>query len=390
MVSFEDAYDQVIQAACATVSERIHLAGALHRILAGPVVSDTDMPPFDKSAVDGFACRREDLGKELECVETIPAGVVPGMSIKSGQCARIMTGSVVPEGADMVMMVEDTVITEKGRIRYVKERSATNICYRAEDIHTGDVILLPGILIRPQEIAVLASAGCIHPEVYRQPSVGVISTGDELVEPDMTPQWSQIRNSNSSQLIAQLAAMDIRGSYFGIARDHVESLVDRLRVAMDSCDVVLLTGGVSMGDYDHVPEAFERLKVKIMFHSIAIQPGRPTVFGMAERKYIFGLPGNPVSSFVIFEILVKPMLYKLMGHDHKPVRYRLPMGTTHSRKRSDRKSLIPVNIMDGKVVPVTYHGSAHIHSYVSADGIIAMEAGTTRINEGEMVDVRRI
>lgn len=118
-----------------------------------------------------------------------------------------------------------------------------------------------------------------------------------------------------------------QGSYFGIARDNVESLVDRLRVAMDSCDVVLLTGGVSMGDYDHVPEALERLKVKIMFHSIAIQPGRPTVFGMAEHKYIFGLPGNPVSSYVIFEILVKPMLYKLMGHDHKPVQFRLPMGS---------------------------------------------------------------
>ncbi len=390
MISFEEAYQQVIRSARAPASEHIQLSDALHRILAAQVVSDTDMPPFNKSAVDGYACRRDDLAKELECMETIPAGVAPRIDIQPGQCSRIMTGSIVPEGADMVVMVEDTVTTGEGKIRFVKERSATNICYRAEDIRKGDVVLFPGSLIRPQEIAVMASVGTICPEVYRQPRVGVISTGDELVEPGVTPQWSQIRNSNASQLLAQLAAMGIRGSYYGIARDEMGSLRDLLDEAMRSCDVTLVTGGVSMGDYDYVAGALEQLKVKIIFHSIAVQPGRPTVFGMGERTYIFGLPGNPVSSFVIFELLVKPMLYKLMGHEHLPILNRLSMGIAHSRKRSDRKSFIPVMVRDGKVIPVTYHGSAHIHSYVHADGIIAMEVGQTRLNEGELVDVRQI
>jgi molybdopterin molybdotransferase len=390
MVSFEQAYQHIIRSACEPASEHVQLNDALHRILAAQVVSDTDMPPFNKSAVDGFACRRDDLGRELECVETVPAGVVPRKNIHPGQCSKIMTGSIVPEGADMVVMVEDTVTSEVGMIRFVKEKSATNICYRAEDIRKGDVVLFPGSLIRPQEIAVMASVGYVRPEVYLQPRVGVISTGDELVEPEHSPQWSQIRNSNSSQLLAQLASMGIRGSNYGLAMDDLESLVGLLHKAIRSCDVTLITGGVSMGDYDHVVGALEQLKVKIIFHSIAIQPGRPTVFGMAEGKYVFGLPGNPVSSFVIFELLIKPMLFKLMGYDHQPILYRLPMGVTHSRKRSDRKSFIPVTVREGKIVPVAYHGSAHIHSYVHADGIIAMEVGQTELQEGEFVDVRQI
>ena len=390
MVSFEEAYQQVLRSASEPKSERILLKDALHRILAAVVVSDTDMPPFDKSAVDGFACQREDLGKELECLETIPAGVVPKRSIQQGQCSKIMTGSIVPDGADMVMMVEDVVTTETGKIRFAKEKSATNICYRAEDIRKGDIVLRSGTLIRPQEIAVMASVGYVWPEVYLQPRIGIISTGDELVEPEFTPQLSQIRNSNSSQLLAQLGTMGLQGTYYGIASDTKESLMRLIQKVMYFSDVVLLTGGVSMGDHDHVLEALKELDVKIIFHSIAIQPGRPTVFGMAESKYIFGLPGNPVSSFVLFELLIRPMLYRLMGYTYKPMLSRLPMGMTYTRKRSDRKSLIPVNIQDGKVVPVTYHGSAHIHSYVFAEGIITLEEGATLIKEGELVDVRQI
>ncbi len=390
MVSFEEAYQQVLNSAHEPKSERILLKDALQRILAEQVVSDTDLPPFNKSAVDGFACRRKDLGEELKCLETIPAGVIPKWSIKPGQCSKIMTGSIVPEGADMVVMVEDVHITATGKVRFVKEKSATNICDRAEDIHKGDIVLRAGPLIRPQEIAVMASVGYVHPKVYRRPRVGMISTGDELVEPDSIPLFSQIRNSNSAQLLAQLSTLGIQGTYYGITRDEKESVKKMILKARNASDVILLTGGVSMGDYDHVPEVLEDLNVRVVFKSIAIQPGRPTVFGLMDGRYIFGLPGNPVSSFVLFELLIKPMLYKLMGHTYRPVIYRLPMGVIYTRKKSDRKSLIPVNIQDGKVIPVTYHGSAHIHSYALADGIIVLEIGATRINEGEMVDVRQI
>lgn len=390
MVSFEEAYHQVLSSAYEPQPERILLKDALHRVLAAEVVSDTDMPPFNKSAVDGFACRREDLGKELECIEIILAGVVPTRNIKPGLCSRVMTGSIVPEGADMVMMFEDTAVTSTGKIKFIREQSAGNICYRAEDVSKGDVVLHPGSLIRPQEIAVMASVGCVRPMVYEKPRVGIISTGDELVEPEIAPQLSQIRNSNSIQLLAQLGGLGIQGIYFGITRDERASIKQILLQAIQSSDVILLTGGVSMGDVDFVPEVLDEMDVRVIFKSIAIQPGRPTVFGISGRKYIFGLPGNPVSSFIIFELLVKPMLYRLMGHTYKPVLKRLPMGMTYTRKRSDRMSLVPVNIRDGKVVPVTYHGSAHIHSYVFADGIVTLEVGASRINEGELINVRQI
>ncbi|MBP6978577.1 MAG: molybdopterin molybdotransferase MoeA [Bacteroidales bacterium] len=390
MVSFEEAYHRVLSSAYEPGIEHLPLQDALHRILAEDVVSDTDIPPFDKSAVDGFACRRADLGRDLECIETIPAGVVPKLPIQPGQCSRIMTGSIVPEGADMVMMVEDTMVTAGERIRFIKEKSAGNICYRAEDIHQGDVVLRAGSLIRPQEIAVMASVGWVSPAVYLQPRVGVISTGDELVEPDHVPMLSQIRNSNASQLLSQLNALGIRGTYFGIARDDRESLKRILENAKRASDVVLLTGGVSMGAFDHVPDVLTDLNITLIFKSIAIQPGRPTVFGMSDGRYFFGLPGNPVSSFVIFELLIKPMLYKLMGHTFSPLTIGLPMAEAFARKRSDRKSYLPVTVRDGRVHPVVYHGSAHIHSYIFADGIMALETGQIRIHEGEIVNVRQI
>ncbi len=390
MVSFEEAYHLVLNTAYIPVAERIPMQEALNRVLAEEVVSDTDMPPFDKSAVDGYACRRSDLDRELDCIETIPAGVVPKLSVHAGQCSKVMTGSMVPEGADMVVMVEDIMVTADGKIRFIRDRSAENICHRAEDIHRGDIVLSPGTLIRPQEIAVMASVGYIQPEVYRQPRVGVISTGDELVEPDQFPALSQIRNSNAPQLLAQLNSMGIRGTYFGIARDNRESLTNALQDAKNASEVVLLTGGVSMGEYDCVPDVLLDLDTEVIFKSIAIQPGRPTVFGITEGRYIFGLPGNPVSSFVIFELLVKPMLYRLMGNTFQPLTLRLPLGETYTRKRSDRKSLLPVMVRNGHAIPVVYHGSAHIHSYIFAEGIMAIEIGTTRINEGDMVDVRQI
>lgn len=390
MISFEEAYDLVLSSHFACGTERIQLQDALQRVLAEEVLSDTDMPPFNKSAVDGYACRRSDLGRELECMETIPAGVVPKFSIHPGQCSKIMTGSIVPEGADMVMMVEDIEVTTRGKIRFVREKSSGNICFRAEDIHRGDVVLRPGSLIRPQEIAVMASVGYVHPVVYRQPRVGIVTTGDELVEPGQLPALSQIRNSNASQLLAQLNAMGIRGTYFGIARDDREALKKILQDAKDASDIVLLTGGVSMGEYDHVPDVLLDLNFNLIFKSIAIQPGRPTVFGMADGRYVFGLPGNPVSSFVIFELLVKPLLYKSMGHAYPSPEFQMTMGETYSRRRSDRKSLLPVMIREGKVFLLDYHGSAHIHSYIQADGIMALEIGTTRIKEGEVVHVRQI
>jgi molybdopterin molybdotransferase len=327
---------------------------------------------------------------ELEIVEVTKAGAVPRKEITKGTCSKVMTGGVVPKGADTVIMVEHTEELAPNRIKFTGEKTNTNICYLGEDIEQGQIVLSKGALIRPQEVAILASVGCVEVLVYKRPLVGIISTGDELVEPDQKPNPSQIRNSNASQLMAQVGQCGTHAKYFGIAKDTEASTLEIITNALVDSDVVLLTGGVSMGDFDYVPKVLNDLGIDIKFKSIAVQPGRPTVFGLKDGKYLFGLPGNPVSSFVQFELLVKPMLYAMMGHHFNPPILNLPMGEVFTRRKANRKSFIPVQIKSGKVFPIEYHGSAHIHSYIFADGMLAVEKGTSKLEIGEIVDVRPV
>lgn len=371
-------------------SERVNITDSLGRILAEDILSDIDMPPFNKSAVDGFAVRMADLSQDLEVIETLPAGKTPEFSISAGKCSRIMTGAMVPEGSDGVIMVEDTEILDNGMIRAIRKQDSRNICNQGEDIKAGDCVLVKGTLIKPQHIAVLAAAGAVNPKVSKKIHVGILSTGDELVEPYHLPSPSKIRNTNAYQLIAQVSSAGALPQYEGIAADTEISLSAMLSDSLDRNDIVLLTGGVSMGDFDYVPKAMEDLDIEILFKRVAIQPGKPTVFGKRGNQFIFGLPGNPVSSFVIFEVLVKPFLLKMMGCMEEPEMLHLPLGATFKRNKSERKLLIPVRIENGLVFPLEYHGSAHINAYTHAQGIITIEIGKTRLEKGEITDVRSI
>ena len=392
MIKFDEALETVLNAAHnKQQTERVYFTDAMGRILAEDVFSDMHMPPFDKSAMDGFACRRSDIKNDLELIEVLPAGKVPEKEISENQCTKIMTGAIIPKGADCVIMVEHTEEIDSKTIRYLKEITTTNICYLGEDIKNGDLVLEKGILIKPQHIAVMASVGCTEPLVSKQPKTGIISTGDELVEPSLIPAQSQIRNSNGHQLVAQVKRAGAIANYIGIAEDSEEVTFDTITKALVENDIVLLTGGVSMGDFDFVPDIMAQAGIDIKFQSIAVQPGKPTLFGTFEDKFIFGLPGNPVSSYTQFELLVKPLILKLMGISSLPNPLKLPMGAEYKRRKSRRKSFIPVTISaDGKVYPVEYHGSAHIHSYVFADGITSIEIGKEKLEIGELVDVRQI
>ncbi|MCF8233552.1 MAG: molybdopterin molybdotransferase MoeA [Bacteroidales bacterium] len=391
MIGFEEALDIVSRSAKTLDVEQIDFNLSNARVLAEDVQSDIDMPPFDKSAMDGYACRFENLKNPLEVIEVIPAGKPPKKTIGKNQCSKIMTGSKVPEGADCVIMVEQTEELPGGRIRFTAEKTKSNFVPKGEDVKRGDVVLKRGTLIKAQHIAVMASVGCILPMVYRKARIGVLSTGDELVEPSVFPGESKIRNSNAYQLLNQAAGMGCEANYYGIALDNEEHSRKLIQKTLKENDMVLLTGGVSMGDFDFIPKVFQRLNIDILFDSVAVQPGRPTVYGISGHKYIFGLPGNPVSSFNIFELLVKPLLYKIMGHDFVPVRLRLPLGKEYKRKKSTRKSYLPVQIDEqGRVIPIQYHGSAHVHALVFADGLISIPVGKTTLNKGELVDVRQI
>lgn len=391
MITFEEALTIVQDAVFYEVNaENVSLDKSLNRVLAQDVLSDVNMPPFNKSAMDGYACRMEDIFEELEVLEIIPAGTEPTTAITKGQCSKIMTGAMMPEGANCVLKVEETEELANKKIRFTANQTKSNFVVNGHDVREGDLVMKKGMIIEPQHFAVAASVGLTEPRVYKKIRVGVISTGDELVEPQTKPGLSKIRNSNAYQLIGQLQKMNVTPYYFGIARDNEESTSRIISKAINETDVILLSGGVSMGDYDFIPKIFDQLGVDIKFKTIAIQPGKPTVFGVLNNKFIFGLPGNPVSSFNIFELLAKPLIYKLMGHHYDLPKISMPMGRAYNRKRSARKSFIPVKVENGKVWPLEYHGSAHINALSEAYGIVAIPIGTSELNEGDLVDVRQL
>lgn len=391
MILFEQALGIVIKEAVRVAAGRVKLAEAAGRILAEDIFSDTDMPPFDKSAVDGYACRMADLDKNLSITETIPAGVTPQHPVEKGTCSKIMTGAMLPAGADCVIKVEDTEEYIAGTIRFTGEKGTSpNICSRGEDIKAGEKVLEAGMPLRSQEIAALASMGTVNPLVADRPRVAVITTGDELIRPSGKPSGAMIRDSNSFQLEAQISNAGAFPTNLGIVADNQNSIREVLTDAMSDNNIVLLTGGVSMGDYDYVPDIIKSTGVKILFRTIAIQPGKPTVFGRKEKKLVFGLPGNPVSSFVLFEMLVKPLIREMMGCRVPLPSYRMVLGETFKRRKSERKAFIPVAIRNGEVFPINYNGSAHINAYANASGIIAMEIGTNELKKGSFADVRPV
>lgn len=391
MITLSQALEIMLAQTRLLESEQVDLDITLNRVLAEDVRSDMDMPPFVKAAMDGYACRREDLANDLHIVEILKAGEVPRKVLGPNECAKIMTGGMVPEGADCVIIVEKTEQLEANKVRFAAESTTDNICLKGEDIQVGDVVLSAGTRLRPQHVAMLASVGCVRPQVARKPRVGVIATGDELVEPDVKPDLSQIRSSNSHQLVAQLLNADAIPTYYGIARDTEESLDTALKQAMLENDVVLLSGGVSMGDFDLVPGIMKANGLTILFDEIAIQPGKPTTFAVSDDTWCVGLPGNPVAAFTQFELLVKPFLYRLMGHEYRLPIIRLPMARTHTRQRFARESWFPARISDtGTVQPCEFHGSAHVESLCEADCLGTMPAGVASLAEGALVAVRML
>ena len=387
MIPFEEALNIVMNSAIRLEEESVPLLEASGRVLYRDIQSDIDMPPFNKSAMDGYACRSEDIDSPLKVIETIPAGYTPQKTVGEGECSKIMTGSIVPKGADCVIMIEHTE-TKDDLLIVNKKNSDQNICYKAEDVKIGDTVLQKATLITPAEIAVLASVGCDPVPVSKKPVLGIIATGSELVEPSQKPQSAQIRNSNSSQLYSQVEQARCKPIYVGIIEDSPQAIGAAIDQNISRVDIFLLSGGVSMGDFDYVPEVLLEKGFKLLFQKVAIKPGKPTVFGMKGNKFVFGMPGNPVSTFLIFEMLVKPFCYKLMGTNYSPTKVMATLVETIKRKKSDRLLLIPVVINNnGEVTLVKYHGSAHIHALTKANGILQMPAGINEIKAGEGVEV---
>ena len=391
MLPFDEALKIVLDSANKLGSERVDISQATNRILAEDVESDMDMPPRDRSVFDGYTCCRQDLANELKIIETIRTGMPPKKTIGPNQCAKIMTGATVPRGADCVFMVEFTENPTADTVRFTGETTDDNIRPQGRDIKTGQVVLGNGARIKPQHVAVLATVGHAEVLVSSKPMVGIIATGDELVEPHSKPSPWRHRNSNSPQLAAQLESLGTIVTDYGIAKDTSDEIDLIFKKAAVENDVVLLSGGVSMGDFDFVPGILKKNNIELLFEKISLKPGKPTVFGISENLYCFGLPGNPVSTFVVFELIVKPFLYKLMGHDYTPPNIQMPLSETISRKDTERRSWTPIAITDtGTLRKVEYHDSGHINALSGADGLVCMDIGVAEIPKGTFVQIRLI
>jgi molybdopterin molybdotransferase len=301
-----------------------------------------------------------------------------------------MTGAMVPPGADYVLMKEHAAILTFDSIKCSRVSENTNICYQGEDVKSGERILAAGTRLFPAQLAVMAAAGCIRPKVYTMPKVAVISTGNELVEPDKKPGSGKIRNSNGIQLTAQTIHFGLHADYLGIVPDNKEKLTEVLTTTLKKYQVILISGGVSVGDYDFVPAVLQQLNIEIMIHGMNVKPGKHLLFGKNENRFVMGLPGNPVSSFVLFEMLVKPLLNSLMGDVEEPRWLSIPLTHAYSRKKDDTLYFIPVSLDQGTASLLEYHGSADINAYSGAHGIMEVPVGVRSIKEGDLVHVRPI
>jgi len=399
ILSFEDAR-HVVERHAAQVRrgelEAAQLLASAGRVLGKAVAADRDFPPFRRAMRDGYAVRAADLAQltaTLEVIAEIKAGIAPEdlpAEIGPGQAARIMTGAPTPTGADAVVMVEYTSL-RGARVTITRGiASGDNVVPVGSEARQGEVLLEPGMGIDYSVIAVAASVGQDSLWVFRRPKVAILSTGDEVVEVHDRPGPNQIRNSNSYSLAAQVQEAGGDPKILGIARDETRHLRSLIQQGLEH-DLLLLTGGVSMGKYDLVEQVLAELGAEFFFTGAQIQPGRPIVFGRANGKYFFGLPGNPVSTMVTFELFARPMLEGLAGRASRKLTF------LHARLKSEIKTrtgltrflpgLLSGEFEGSEVELARWHGSGDVASSARANCYIVIPPDRERIAAGEWVAV---
>ena len=317
MIPLAEARAHVLDRCRPTPAEPVPLHQADGLVLRAPISAPEAVPPFDNTAMDGFAVRSADTAGapvDLTVVDTLPAGVAPTRPVGSGEAIRIMTGAPMPPGADAVVMVERTDPLGDDRVRVqVAVEAGNHVRGAGEDLRAGDEVFGVGTALTPAHLGVLASIGATEVQVGRRPRVGVLSTGDELVPPGEPLGPGQIRDSNRAALLAALAELGVEPVDLGLVEDDEERIRRALTQGIASCDALCTSGGVSMGDFDYVKSVLDDV-AEMRWMQVAIKPAKPFAFGVAGPVPIFGLPGNPVSSLVSFELFARPALRRMIGH----------------------------------------------------------------------------
>jgi molybdopterin molybdotransferase len=400
MISVEDALHKILNVFVPLGQEKVNILDALGRVIGEDIYATRSIPPTDNSAMDGYAVRWEDTrgaSREkpvvLNVIEDIPAGTIPKESVGRGESSRIMTGAPVPDGANAIVRVEDTA-KQRQRVKVlVQAKKGQDIRLAGEDVKDGELIISRGDVIRPAEIGMLASLGRSFIMVYQRPIVAVVATGDELVDIDDSPNPWQIVSSNSYSLAAQIIDCGGIPLQIGIAKDTRDDLVSKFKAALRA-DIIVSSGGVSVGDYDLVKDVMKEVGNKMQFWRVAMRPGRPLAFGSMGGIPIFGLPGNPVSSMVAFEQFVRPSILKTMGH--KNLFRRTVKATIREDITKERgaKHFIRARVeyKNGRFIVTSMgnQGSGILKSMVRANGLVILPENSTSAKKGDEVAVQLI
>jgi len=398
MITVAEAIEQILQTINPLGLERVNILDSLGRVLGEDITAGRNIPPKDNSAMDGYALRFQDtIGASphhpvvLEVIEDIPAGAIPQKSIAAGQSARIMTGAPLPVGADAILKMEDTE-KEGQKIRIMAEaQSGQDIRRAGEDVREGELVIPRGTSVRPAGIGMLASLGRSFVSVYQRPLIAVLATGNELVDIDESPSPWKIINSNSYSLASQALDCGALVMQMGIAKDKREDLLARFQAAMRA-DVIISSGGVSVGDYDLVKDIMQEVGSRMQFWQVAMRPGKPLAFGRIGNVPMFGLPGNPVSSMISFEQFIRPAILKMMGHQEI---FRKTVPAVLQEDIEKRKgfthfirALVKASAGGYTVSTTGEQGSGILKSMVRANGLIVLPENMEKVKAGTEVKVQ--
>lgn len=385
-------------------SEIIDVPGSLGRILAEDIIAPHPLPDFQRSTVDGYAVRASDthgasdsLPAYLRLVGEVPMGDTPTFEIDSGQCALIHTGGMLPNGADAIVMLEYTQFAQKDEIEIFRAvAEAENVIRVGEDVAQGQTIQARGSLMRPAEIGGLMALGIVRVKVVRKPRVGMISTGDEVIDPSQSPRPGQVRDVNSFTLGALVEKSGGTAKLYGIASDEFEALKNAAANALSECDVVIITAGSSASTRDMTAEVIRSLGAPgVLVHGINTRPGKPTILGVCDGKAVIGLPGNPVSALVNGYLFVVPVIETLLGALPRPKATVVARLTVNLSSQAGREDWWPVKLIVNRKSKIgnldadpIFGKSNLIFTLASADGLLRIPPNATGVSAGEMVEVQ--
>lgn len=385
MISVEKAQRIVATESTALKSERIPLEDALGRILAEDVIADTDMPPFDRSQMDGYAVKAADTESApvtLKLVGESAAGCGWHKTLRSGEAVRIMTGAPMPQGADAVQKIELT--SEDGNTVKIKEPTSTGryIVNQGKEIKKGKAVLTSGSKITPNNIAVPAAFGYARIKVAKRPRVAILSTGTEIVDIAKRPKRDQIRNSNSIMLKALCEQAGAEATILPLVGDDISELRSQISEAARTADLLITTGGVSVGKYDLTKLALRELGAEIFFERLRLKPGKPTVFAKLKKSLVFGLPGNPVSAAVTYYLFVKATLMRMQNACEPDLKKGFAIASRSVKAPKERDAYLPARLSTGPngnliAEPIDWHGSSDFIGFALTDALLAVRRGVT-------------